>query len=133
MSGVKNITREELDAVKYGDLKAKLEELGIGSVWQNGVKKADLIETALAKLSEIREKAVVEGDIVEEKLINAEVETPKEPEQSERDQPKKISKEIIEKNLKTIEANLMNNIPGQKLILLQKKKELQELLAKAEN
>lgn len=41
----------------------------------------------------------------------------------------KYSKEVLEKNLASIEANLKNNIPSQRLILLQKQKELTEMLA----
>ena len=37
-------------------------------------------------------------------------------------------KEVIEKNLKSIEANLKNRIPGQSKILMAKRKELEEML-----
>jgi hypothetical protein len=43
MSNLKN----ELDATRYGDLKAKFEELGIAEAWKSGVKKDALVELAV--------------------------------------------------------------------------------------
>jgi len=40
----------------------------------------------------------------------------------------KYSKEILEKNIKIVNANLQNNIPGQRPTLLEKKKELIKML-----
>ena len=114
-------TKEELSAVKYSDLKAKFAELGIESIWQNGVKKDLLIASALEKLSEIKEKAIADKAA---KDIEVDVE--------EVEAPKVISKEILEKNIKLIETNLRNGIPAQKSILQKKLQELQELLDQAE-
>lgn len=153
------ITREELEAVKYGDLKAKFEELKIEDVWQNGIKKGDLIENALTKLAEIKKKAIEAGDIVEEQLTNVEVvdektaEAVKETEVADpvvvTEDPKKvkdneqtpevaelpkavITKEDLKKNLVIIDANLRNGIPGHRDKLLKMQAELQAALDKFE-
>ena len=63
-------TFETLSEIKYGDLKAKFEELGVGEVWKPGKKGADLINSALDKLSEISGQKKIEAEeakIVEEK------------------------------------------------------------------
>jgi len=156
------ITKEELSAVKYSDLKAKFAELGIESIWQNGVKKDLLIASALEKLSEIKEKAIAAGDIEKDpELTNVKLEDSEEDKKAailkeaqdkeeeekaiadkavkdievdieEVETPKVISKEILEKNIKLIETNLRNGIPAQKSILQKKLQELQELLDQAE-
>ena len=46
MSNDKNL-REELTAIRYMDLKAKFQELGIGEVFKAGIKKVILIENAI--------------------------------------------------------------------------------------
>ena len=63
-------TFETLSEVKYGDLKAKFEELGIEGVWKPGKKANHLIKEALDKLSEIsgeKEKAEAIAKVQEEK------------------------------------------------------------------
>lgn len=65
-----NETFESLSEIKYGDLKAKFEDLGVGEVWKPGKKGVDLINSALDKLSEIsgqKEADAVEAKIVEDK------------------------------------------------------------------
>ena len=37
----------ELSGMRYGDLKAKFEELGIAEAWKSGIKKDVLIRTAV--------------------------------------------------------------------------------------
>lgn len=151
------ITREELEAVKYGDLKEKFTELGIESVWKNGVKKGDLIEDALVKLAELKENVSekeLEGKEVvteeEEKarlLAEAQAEEAAEKEKvqlgSEDENPTKegsknigeevvekvvVSRETLEKRKLTIEANLAHGVPGHRENLLKQLEKTQALL-----
>jgi hypothetical protein len=48
--------KEELESVRYNDLKVKFAELGVGEVFRAGIKKDVLIETAI-KLIEKKESS----------------------------------------------------------------------------
>ena len=63
------ITAEYLDTIKYNDLKAKFEELGIPKVFKGGVAKAELIKSALVALKRLKDaKEPVEEEIGELKV-----------------------------------------------------------------
>lgn len=62
MSNNKNL-KEELTAIRYNDLKAKFQEMGIGEVFKPGTKKVVLIDNAVElinKRDSFSEKLTVE-------------------------------------------------------------------------
>ena len=70
--------RNELEALRYMDLKDKFIELGIGEVFKGGVKKVVLIETAISTLENMETgktvKEVIAKVAIEEKIIKEEIE-----------------------------------------------------------
>ena len=46
--------KKDLGLIKYGELKAKFEDLGIPNVWKQGKKKVDMINEAVELLSTIK-------------------------------------------------------------------------------
>lgn len=141
------ITFEYLDAIKYHELHDKLKEIGVGEVWSSRIKKVEVIKNAISKLASLKEikkqnpdadeeevqekldllKAKEQED-AEEALIKQEEEYRLEQERLSKLVGKQISKEDIEKNIQILDKNLQNNVPGQRLALLLKRKTLSDLL-----
>lgn len=59
--------KKELGLIKYGELKAKFEDLGVPNVWKQGKKKVDMINEAVELLSTMEVSQV--EDIQEAKVI----------------------------------------------------------------
>ena len=73
--------KEELTAIRYNDLKAKFQEMGIGEVFKPGVKKVVLIQQAvdiIEKKQELVQSEVIEAEVVEIEVLEAEVAKDKE-------------------------------------------------------
>lgn len=51
---------QELNEIKYHELKAKLTELNVGDAFKHGLPKKDIIQKAIEKLNEIKE---IEKDV----------------------------------------------------------------------
>ena len=102
--------REFLEKLPFDHLKNEFEGLGVGSAWEVKVKQQTLIENALVALHKIKMKRI--EDAKEEQL-----------------KKKPLTKEIIKKNIETVNANL-NNRPVETVrrILLSKKEELMSML-----
>ncbi len=137
--------KELLENTPYQKLKDILDEQGISKAWKPGTRKADIIANALELYKEVKDEARKDA------LKDQDPETPveKDPEKAilppvEPDSETKIipqyakskliadglSKEVLEKNLKNIDANLKNNIPSHRAILLAKRQEIEDLLEK---
>jgi len=92
------VTATSLGKVHYGKLKETFEELGIGSVFVPGGKKADMIKAALEKLAVIKE--LEDKDTPEEKMEEkieekeAEIAEEKVAEEKAADDKMKTEKEI---------------------------------------
>ena len=71
MSGEKQVTKEELSAVKYGKLLEKFTELGVAEAWKPGSKKITMIENAIEKL---KIKNSLESLGLDEEQISEEIE-----------------------------------------------------------
>ena len=66
MSTITVVTEASLNEIKYHDLKTELDKHGLGSCWENGKKKIDIIKDAISKLAlvkEMQEKEVSQEDI----------------------------------------------------------------------
>jgi len=150
--------KELLESTPYQKLREVLSEQGIVDAWKPGTKKAAIINEAL-KLYEktrtaLREEAIKksEEEAKEEESTEAkdsqleagdevivpsvQVQNPDKliPEFAKTKLIKKgLSKEVLEKSLKNIEANLRNGAPAQRAILLAKKQEIEYLLKKEED
>jgi len=140
------ITKEELELVAYKEMQAKFEELGVPEVWKPGKKKETMILEAIEKLNLIKslENAGLEKDDIEkavskvkdnkeelakaEALKEAQEKEALEKAQTEKAVELKLTLPQIEKNLKNIEANLKNNIPSQRVLLLNKKAMLMKMI-----
>lgn len=96
----KVFTFDELNEIKYGDLKAKFEELGIPAVWKGGSKKEDLINKALGLLNKIE----IEGPTEDQQ--EEEVPVVEEEEVVETEDPKEVVEEggVAETPVETEEA-----------------------------
>ena len=142
----KNITAEQLKAVKYGDLLETFTQLGVKEVWRGGKKKTTMIEEALSKLAvlrELEEKGMNEAEQKEELeaieikkeeiKIQKEIEEAVAKEQAQKAEVKKVvetklTKEQIEKNLKIIAANIAGGPESHRTALFAKQELLEELL-----
>lgn len=141
----KIITADELSKVKYGDLLAKFEELGVKAAWKAGKKKKQMIDDAIERLKikselESNGQEVIEENV--EKVIDdkkeevaQEKKAAKEEVQKEREEDKKklqnsnLSQEEIKLNIERIDNLLKgNSIPTQRPILLRKRQWLSDLL-----
>jgi DNA-binding transcriptional regulator GbsR (MarR family) len=136
------ITYESLSEVAYGDLLATFKELGVESAWKPGKKKSDMIQNALGQLTVIKQ-GLAEGKSQEEidqslevqKTIQEEAPQKAKEEEEAKDKVKEeivskdLSKEQIEAAIKNIDANLKGGASTHRLILLAKRKALQEQLA----
>lgn len=140
------ITKEVLDEVSYKDLQAKFLELGLTDVWKPGKKKDAMIQEALDKLKLVKSfenaglapeevKAAVENvEQAQEAALQAEKVLEEESQEASNQIELEEAVELqltlaqIEQNLATIEANLKNNIPAQRNILLKKKAMLQAMI-----
>ena len=146
MKNNKNITAEQLKAVKYGDLLETFTELGVKDVWRGGKKKTTMIEEALAKLAVLRELEEKGMDEAEQKAELESIEIKKEEikiqedikeaiakEQAENAEVKKVvetklTKDQIEKNLKVIAANIAGGPASHRQALFAKQEILEDLL-----
>ena len=146
MKNNKNITAEQLKAVKYGDLLETFTELGVKDVWRGGKKKTTMIEEALAKLAVLRELEEKGMDEAEQKAELESIEIKKEEikiqedikeaiakEQAENAEIKKVvetklTKEQVEKNLKVIAANIAGGPASHRQALFAKQEILEDLL-----
>jgi hypothetical protein len=146
MSETKIITLEELEQIKYQDLQAKFEGLGIPEVWRQGAKKAVMIEAAIEKLTIVKslenlnktpEEIAEELSTRDSKLEEIQKEETLALAKAEEDNDSKLIDDIkklklnrvqIEKNLSNIKAGLQNNIASHRGILLKKKAMLEDLL-----
>ena len=146
MKNNKNITAEQLKAVKYGDLLETFTELGVKDVWRGGRKKTTMIEEALAKLAVLRELEEKGMDEAEQKAELESIEIKKEEikiqedikeavakEQAEKAEVKKVvetklTKDQIEKNLKVIAANIAGGPASHRQALFAKQEILEDLL-----
>ena len=146
MKNNKNITAEQLKAVKYGDLLETFTQLGVKEVWRGGKKKTTMIEEALAKLAvlrELEEKGMNEDEqkaelkaieIKKEEIkIQKEIEEAVAKEQAQKAEVKKVvetklTKEQIEKNLKIIAANIAGGPASHRTALFAKQELLEYLL-----
>lgn len=65
--------KKELETTKYGDLKAKFENLKFPNIWRQGKKKVDMINEAVELLSTLEESKDVSVEeaivIIEEKGV----------------------------------------------------------------
>jgi hypothetical protein len=148
MNNAKPMTAEDFKDVKYGDLLAKFTELGIPEVWKAGKKKKQMIDKAVEQLAVIKSlenSGLKEEDIKEElKIVEVKKAEAKEAKELEEVvEAEKADKAIVEKvekaglthdqikaNLRSIEQNLMSNVPAQRIVLLKKKEALLALLYK---
>lgn len=140
-------TAEELSKVKYGDLLAKFEELGVKSAWKAGKKKKVMIEDAIERLK-IKSELEANGKKSEEENVEKVIEDKKEEvakevaaekevakakvqEDKKNVQSSNLTQEQIKENIKRIDANLSHNsVEAQRPILLRKRQWLSELLEK---
>lgn len=148
MSEKKQITIEELREVKYHDLLAKFKELGIPEVWKAGTKKITMINNAIDKmkiknslesLGLDKEQVSKEVEVMAKKKAKAEADQIlAEAKLAEKEDKKevvrlkkaKLSKEDLEKNIKTIESNIKFGVPSQREQLQKKLETLKDLLSK---
>lgn len=148
MSEKKNITKQELSKVKYGQLLEKFTELGVPEAWKAGSKKIVMIEKAI-ELYKIKQNLEQEGlskEEVETKVVEIEQEREvlkqteelkkaieveeKEKKAQEKTKELNLTKEQIEYNIKNIDANLIQCTDQQRFELIKKKDFLLELLDK---
>lgn len=115
-SEVKEVTRKTLEKIKYGDLQTKFEELGIGELFERGKKKTDLIDAALKGIAILKEKQEAEVSVD----LKEEVAKPEPMPDGMPEFYKKFSQDEIDFQIKRINANLKNNIPAQRNLLLKK-------------
>lgn len=110
----------DFESIGYTKLKAEFKKLGIGHVWKNGGKKADLIQRAIDTLAEMRAaqqrdmtveeyRASLSGDKEEKEENN--INTPEVEENilddvktAEIEEIKEVVEEVIEKDEKTEET-----------------------------
>tara|TARA_R110000737_G_scaffold183478_2_gene207047 strand:- start:3566 stop:4036 length:471 start_codon:yes stop_codon:yes gene_type:complete len=142
MKTKKIITVEELGLIKYQDLKAKFAELGVPQVWRAGSKKEELIKKAVAILSKVTiedsKSNVTEIKNTEIQDTPSDIQVLPKLNTENKEIPNKEnnltvlvkpfhkdpynyaqhSKVILTQLLKTINLNLMNNIPAQRDVLL---------------
>tara|TARA_R110000744_G_scaffold373093_1_gene485111 strand:- start:774 stop:1220 length:447 start_codon:yes stop_codon:yes gene_type:complete len=148
MNNAKPMTAEDFKDVKYGDLLAKFTELGIPDVWKAGKKKKQMIDKAIEQLAVIKslENNGLKEEEIKEELKIVEVKKAEAKEAKELEEvveAKKADKAIVAKvekagltqdqikaNLRSIEQNLMSNVPAQRIVLLKKKEALLALLDK---
>lgn len=148
MKNTKAVSAETLSEVKYGDLLAKFTELGIPEAWTPGKKKSVMIKAAIDKLAIVRslEDRGLDQEQIADELVEVEksqqeakeqkqLEIAQEQEVADKAVVQKVQKagltqDQIKQNLKTIEQNLMSNIPAHRDILLKKKEALMALLNK---
>jgi hypothetical protein len=147
------ITAETLEAISYGDLQAKFKELGIGSAWKPGSKKAIMIEGAIVMLAELKvarsegkapeavqaDKALAqaEQEKADEAQLLAQAEQDKlagnvgdiqDPNEDEAPKQPSLTREILEQNLEAITKGLKWATLAQKAILVDKQRKINELL-----
>jgi len=128
------INEDYLKNIDYKNLKSEFEKLGLISIWKDGDNKPKLIKSALGLIAKINkdnaEKDAEKAKEDLEKLAEKEAKEQKAKEEKEQKDlvAKKYPKEVIEKNLEIIKANLRNNIPAQRDMLLKKKVQLEKLL-----
>lgn len=141
----KNVSKAELNKVKYGDLLAKFTELGVPEVWQAGKKKATMIEKAVEQVklkSKLEQEGLNEKEIEskiedikvikEEKKIKEEVaKIEKQEEQAVSAKAKLVKADLtleqIETNIRRVKANIAGGVPSQRVQLQQKLEWLLEL------
>ncbi len=151
MESDKIITFEVLNKVNYQDFKKKFEEMGISEHYVAGKKKVNLINIALEKLAEIKEKEDIKRDGIPEKSVEEvakEIETEEvtgEVKEAKEKQAKKEeaaakakakaekeNREALENipkiedyvaKINRVDMNLLNNIKGHRQLLLNKKAE----------
>tara|TARA_R110000796_G_scaffold24935_5_gene70815 strand:- start:1147 stop:1608 length:462 start_codon:yes stop_codon:yes gene_type:complete len=145
------ISKEELMAVPYKELLEKFTELNVKDAWKPGTKREKMVENAIDKIKVLRklEKEGLTPEEMEEKaksiikaeLLNKELKLEKDraskllaEDQSKLGVRKRLEKlnldePTIIKVIEGINRNLLNNIPGQRKILLIKLDILQEILA----
>lgn len=139
------ITKEELYSYNYGpELADKLKELGVGDVWQRGVKKKEIIDNAFKKLSQLKEleakgvtgedaeKEIEQQNKEEEELeltqAQKDFKAKKDAEDAEVERLKTFSKEVLEKNLAICKVNLKSASKAKKNILLEKIRNIENAL-----
>jgi ERCC4-related helicase len=140
------INFEYLNAIKYGELEKKLNELGVADSWVGGKKKVEIINDAiskLAKLKQLKENGVADEDAQKElDLLAAEEEKQAEQaliESQEKEKSdalsaleevveQKFTRAQVENSLRLIDVNLKNNVKGQRDTLMRKRKALQDML-----
>lgn len=84
--------RKQLEETTYGNLKQKLEEMGVGEIWKAGKKKEDLIKSALQAIELKYKTVVVEGELVND----PELEKSKKEDQAEQEIAKAALAKTIE-------------------------------------
>ena len=124
------INFEYLNAIKYGELEKKLNELGVADSWVGGKKKVEIINDAISKLAkELDLLAAEEEKQAEQALIESQ-----EREKSdallalEEVVEQKFTRAQVENSLRLIDVNLKNNVKGQRETLMRKRKALQDML-----
>ena len=133
----------------YGEpLKKELAKFGAEKAWKPGRKKADVIKDGLEKIALIKqlledgkskeeidaaleEKEVKKIEKSKEGLIKEALEKEKAFKAKQTAEIKKdFSKDVLEKKIKNIDANLKQATIEQREMLVEKRKILQELLDK---
>lgn len=104
--------KKELGLIKYGELKAKFEDLGVPNVWKQGKKKVDMINEAVELLSTMEVSQV--EDIQEAKVI-IEEKTSKKLDEKEIKFENDVKKVVSKKEFYTMvsaskKASQYNNI-----------------------
>ena len=104
--------KKELGLIKYGELKAKFEDLGVPNVWKQGKKKVDMINEAVELLSTMEVSQV--EDVQEAKVI-IEEKTSKKLDEKEIKFENDVNKVVSKKQFYTMvsaskKASQYNNI-----------------------
>lgn len=145
------VTKSSLEKVDYHNLLETFTVLGIPSAWKPGSPKIKMISKALELLSivkdleskglqgqdleQAKEVAFVEAEQATKKIAVKEIvnKTVKEVEETKSDLETIVklnpTKEVAEKNLKLVNANLKNANNAQRKILLKKRAAIQSYIA----
>ena len=115
-----NALYAELDALKYHELKAKFESLGLDGVFKAGKKKAELIKLAMQAYDAVQLGGDVDKAsevVVEKKAKVAEIGG--------------LTREQIEANLHNIKLLISGGVESHKAVLRAKREKLEALLKKS--
>ena len=124
---------EYLKKFDYQDLSTVFKELGVPSAWKAGKKKVDLIKEAISQLSFLKKalkKNDEESEVEKKDVEKVEVKKTEVKKEGKKEVVKdNDAKEALLKRMANIDANLKNNVPAHRLILLGKKRAIEAELA----